>query len=121
MGRKKKPKYGSIYGQIGSNRVDIGTFEGWRLSLKGYKLLVDFTLRPWCRELRHSTRERLTDQPTSEIISLGYREAMGYKTAIAFYRMPVYVRFIGYHKCDYRNGFVDEYGHPCEERPGAYP
>ena len=123
MWRKKKPE--TITTSEGNIRVKLGTIEGWRLSFQDYKLLVDFTLRPWGSDsdLKHNTREQLTTRPLNEIIQMGYRESEGYKSKLAFYRIPVYVKFNNFRKCEgYQNGWVDRMGIPCPEgTPGAHP
>ena len=120
---RKKPE--TITTSDGSSRVKLGTIEGWRLSFQDYKLLVDFTLRPWGSDsdLKHSTREQLTTRPLNEMILMGYRESEGYKSSLAFYRIPVYVKFNNFRKCEgYQNGWVDRMGIPCPAgTPNAHP
>lgn len=121
---KRKPQTMTAYG--GNIRVKLGTIEGWRMSFEDdYKLLVDFTLRPWGSDsdLKHDTREQLTTRPLNEIIRMGYRESEGYKSKLAFYRIPVYVKFNNFKKCEgYQNGWVDRMGVPCPPgTPNAHP
>lgn len=99
--------------------------EGWKLAGQGKKLLVDLSLMPsWTWGSRagdkvYNCDEELTDLPTSQIISMGYREAEGWKDGLAFYRMPVYVKFHGFVKCDYRHGYIDRWGEPTDAMHGA--
>ncbi len=97
--------------------------EGWKITKKGGKLLVDISIPPWSRSNhRFFQTEKIVYTPTSEIIMEGYRPCDGLKTELAYYGMPVFVRFNGWKKCDYINGFTDKYGRPCEESaPGAMP
>lgn len=93
--------------------------EGWRAAHKGKKLLIDLTLRPWGEGLTYTCKEQLTDLPSSEIISLGYRECEGWKDGLAFYRMKTYVRFHNFKKCDYRRGYIDRWGEPTDAQHGV--
>lgn len=88
--------------------------EGWKIGMNGGKLLVDFTMKPWGDELKHRTDEQITYKSTAEIISLGYRECIGYKTKLAYYKIPVYVKFHNFKKFDYSHGWTDEFGNPVD-------
>lgn len=92
--------------------------EGWKAASNGQKLLVDLTLRPWGDQLMYRCNEQLTDKPVSEIISMGYRECEGWKDGLAFYRMPIYVKFHNFKKCDYKKGFIDKWGEPTDSMHG---
>ena len=101
-------------------QVKLKTIEGWRTTHKGGKLLVDFTLKSYGHgnDMPYIRREEIVTIPTSEIISKGYRLCEGLKSELAFYRMPVYVRFHNFRKCDYRFGHLDEWGEPTDDTNG---
>lgn len=89
--------------------------DGWKITRKGGKLLIDFTLKSYgTGPLKHIKKEEITYKSTSEIIQLGYRECIGYKTDLAYYKMPIYVKFHNFKKYDYKNGFTDEWGRPVD-------
>ena len=100
-------------------KVKLKIIEGWMLASKGKKLLVDITQKPWGDDMRYRCEEKLTDLSTAEIIFAGYREADGWKDGLAFYRMPIYVRFHNFKKCDYRRGYVDRWGEPTDAQHGV--
>lgn len=96
--------------------------DGWKITKKGGKLLIDMTVPPWSKaSQRYHTDEKIVYDDTADILAKGYRPCDGYKTELAYYGMPIYIKFNYWHKCDYINGFTDEYGRPCLEGPGAYP
>ena len=113
-------------------RVKLKLIEGWMATHKGTKLLVDITLDsytfingqvygygPRAGEKVYKCEEKLTDMPTSAIISQGYRQCEGWKDGLAFYRMPIYIRFHNFRKCDYRRGYVDRWGEPTDAQHGV--
>ena len=112
-------------------KVKLKIIEGWRLASKGKKLLVDIHLDyyysegkvcgfgPRAGEKVYQCDERLTDLSTSEIIANGYRECDGWKSSLAFYRMPIYIRFHNFKKCDYRSGYVNQWGDPTDAKHGV--
>lgn len=98
----------------------MGLIEGFRAGSKGKKLLIDINLTAATptSKLRYFRREELTDLPTEDIIFKGYRECIGAKSGLAFYRIPVYIRFGNFKKCDYKNGYIDDYGRPTTAELG---
>jgi hypothetical protein len=94
------------------NPKKLGLIEGWKLAGEGYKLMVDFTLKSFAAgdDMKFIPLYRLTKDPVATLISKGYRESEGLVTKLAYYRMPVYVKFNNFKKCDFRKGFVDELG-----------
>lgn len=113
-------------------KVKLKIIEGWKLASKGKKLLVDLTLDgytfidgkiygygPRAGEKVYRCNEELTDLPTSQIIAMGYRETEGWKDGLAFYRMPVFIRFHNFTKCDFRKGYVDRWGDPTDPKHGV--
>lgn len=100
--------------------VKMKMIQGWRATSKGSKLLVDFTLKSYGddKDLPYIRKEQMVTIPTSEIISNGYRLCEGLKSELAFYRMPVYVRFHNFEKCDYKNGHLDAWGEPTDDSDG---
>lgn len=96
--------------------------EGWKITKQGGKLLVDISIPTWGKTLRrYYQTEKIVYYKKSDIIAMGYRPAEGLKSDLAYYNMPVYVRFNNWKVCDYVNGFTDQYGRPCAEDAGAYP
>ena len=97
--------------------------EGWKITQNGGKLLVDISVSPWDhKSKRYFQREKIVYDDKKEIILRGYKECEGLKTDLAYWRMPVYVKFTGWKKCDYRKGFTDKLGIPCDKDvEGAYP
>ena len=99
------------------NPEKLGLIEGWKLAKDGYKLCIDFTLKSFGAgdDMQYIRTARLTKDSTGSIISKGYRQADGLITSLAYYRMPVYVKFNNFKKCDFRNGYVDEIGRLVKE------
>lgn len=97
--------------------------EGWEITRKGGKLLVDISVSPWDRASRRYHRtEKIVYDDTADIITAGYRMCEGLKTDLAYYKMPIYVKFNGWVKCDYKQGFTDKLGVPVgKDTEGAYP
>ena len=100
--------------------------EGWKLARDGYKLVIDFTLKSFASgdDMQYIRTARLTKDSVGLIISRGYRQADGLITSLAYYRMPVYVKFNNFRKCDYTKGYVDDLGRIVkdpEENTSAVP
>lgn len=113
-------------------KVKLKLIEGWKLAGQGKKLLVDLTLDgytyingqvhgygPRAGEKVYKCEEKLTDMPESKIIAMGYRICEGWKDGLAYYRMPIYIRFHNFKKCDYRSGYVDGWGEPTDSKHGV--
>jgi len=90
--------------------------EGWRITRKGGKLLIDFYLKPFGdpHDMKYRPEEKIVYKPTEEIIGLGYRECVGYKTELAYYRMPIYAKFHNFKKFDYEHAWTDDLGNPVD-------
>lgn len=102
--------------------VELKRIEGWKTTLKGGKLLVDFTLKSYGHgpDMPFTRMEKIVTIPKSEIRSMGYRRCEGLKSHLAFYGMPVYVRFHNFRKCDFRFGHLDMWGEPTND-PNGWP
>lgn len=98
-------------------------WDGWKITRNGGKLLIDVYLSSYRQtDKKYRTTEEIVYDDTAKIISKGYRECIGFKNEIAYYKMPVYIKFHNFKKCDYRNGFTDDLGRVIpEDTPGAYP
>lgn len=90
--------------------------EGQKIVNNGGKLLIDIYLKPYdIGSMRYRKTEDVTYKKISEIISLGYRECIGFKNELAYWRMPIYIKFHNFKKCEnYREGWTDEYGTPVD-------
>lgn len=88
--------------------------EGMKTTKKGGKLLIDVYLKPFGdpHEMKYRSEERITYESTSEIICKGYRECVGFKTELAYYRMPIYMKLHNFKKFDYEHAWTDDYGNP---------
>lgn len=86
-------------------------------------MLIDISRAPWqSKERIYYQTEKVSYAPMEEIISMGYRECIGLKTSLAYYHMPIYVKFNYFKKCDYKHGYTDKLGNPVPEgTEGAYP
>lgn len=91
------------------------------------KILIDINLIPKRPEIlgednpKYVRRQHISYEPTSKILRKGYTACIGLLDSLDLYGIPVYVKFIGFHKCDYRNGYISENGKiVSSEDPGAY-
>lgn len=98
--------------------LKLSLIEGFRAASQGKKLLIDANLSTQVNRSRYFRHEELTDLPTEEIIYRGYRECIGAKSGLAFYRIPIYIKFGNFTKCDYKNGYIDDYGRPTTAEYG---
>ena len=91
------------------------------------KILIDINLIPARPEIvgkdipQYVRRERLSYEDRAHIYRKGYTSCVGLIDSLGLYGIPVFVKFTGFKKCDYRKGWIDEHG--CivpEGTAGAY-
>lgn len=99
----------------------LSVADGFRVTKAGGKCLINIR-RVHYNSLDYKMTQEIVYDDTATIFAQGYRECIGLMTSLAYYKMPVFIRFHGYKKCNYHNGFTDDLGNVVPaDTPGAYP
>jgi len=101
----------------------LSLMDGRRIAKDGGRILIDISIPAWGRKSHrcYITEKTVYDMTRSDVTRLGYMPCEGLKTSLSFYGIPIFARFNGWKKCDYKNGFTDQFGRPCPESEEAYP
>ena len=92
-----------------------------KVARDGGKIQVDVVLKGYSDgNPRTRTVESIVYCGKSDLVFRGYRPVDGYRTKLAYWRIPIYIKYHNFKKCDYVNGFVDDFGRPTDAEHG-YP
>jgi hypothetical protein len=95
-------------------------FEAIKVTRKKGKCVVDLTLKSYdIGTPTFDVKEQIVYVEKADLIRNGYRKCEGYKTELAYWKIPVYMKLHNFRKCDYARGYCDEFGRPCKEGEGV--